>query len=327
MRRRSFCRALAATAAAALAHRAGAQPATPLRVAYLSGDSKDTPSPNFAAFRDGLAAQGYTEGRNLALTAWWGEGSPGRVTQLIPDVVGAQPDIVVAAGGLALFPLLTAGVKKPIVFSISADPVEAKIVESFARPGGNITGISLFTLDLVGKRLELLRAVLPRVQRVALVANPQHPGERKEYEAAAGAAKKLGIAVRYFPVSSGVQLEAAFTDIARAKDDAVVAFADGFTLGYAQRFADFSRETRIPAIDGWAPFAEAGNLMIYGPVISDVYRRLAQYVDRIAKGAAPGSLPIELPNKVELVINARAAKALGITIPPAVLARADRVIT
>ena len=324
MKRRDFCRIVAATGVA-VACTARAQ-SPPLRVAFVSTDSKDAPSPNFAAFRDGMRGLGYTEGRNLVLDAWWGDGTAERVAQMVPDIVGSRPNVILAAGGLALFPLLRNGVKIPVVFSISADPVEAHIVDSFAHPGGTITGISLFTLDLVGKRMELVREVLPRAKRIALVTNPQHPGERKEYDVAQAAAQRLGLSVHYLPVSSRVQLDAAFGDIARARDDAVIAFADGFTLGHAARFAEFSRQTRIPAVDGWAPFAEAGNLMIYGPVIADVYRRLAQYVDRIGKGAAPGDLPIELPTKVELVVNAQAAKAMGIHVPPAVLARADRVI-
>ncbi|MFO1397373.1 MAG: ABC transporter substrate-binding protein [Burkholderiales bacterium] len=324
MQRRDFCRALAATGVV-LATRASAQ-AAPLRVAFVSTDSKDAPSPNFAAFREGMRSLGYVEGQNLVLDAWWGDGTAERVTKMIPDIVGSRPNVILAAGGLSLFPLLRNGVKIPLVFSISADPVEARIVESYARPGGNVTGISLFTLELVGKKLELVRDVLPRAKRIAVVTNPQHPGERKEYDVAQAAAQRLGLSVHYLPVSSSAQLDVAFADIVRARDDAIIAFADGFTLGHAKRFAEFSRRTRIPAVDGWAPFAEAGNLMIYGPVIADVYRRLAQYVDRIAKGAAPADLPIELPTKVELVINAGAAKAMGIEVPAAVLARADRVI-
>ncbi len=324
MDRRAFCRVVAAAGAAAAT---SARAQAPLRVAFVSTDSKDAPSPNFAAFREGMRSLGYTEGRNLALEAWWGDGTAERVTSLVPDIVASQPTVVVGAGGLALFALLRSGVKVPVVFSISADPVEARIVDSFARPGGNITGISLFTLELVGKRMELVRAVLPRAQRIALVTNPQHPGERKEYDAAQAAAQRLGLSVHYLPVKSRAELDVALAEVGRARDHAILAFADGFTLGHAARFAEFSRQTRIPAVDGWAPFAEAGNLMIYGPVIEDVYRRLAQYVDRIAKGAAPGELPIELPTKVELVVNARAAQAMDIALPPAVLARADRVIT
>jgi putative ABC transport system substrate-binding protein len=234
--------------------------------------------------------------------------------------------VIVAAGGLALNALIRAGLKTPIVFSISADPVEAKVVESFAHPGGNMTGISLFTLALVDKRMELLKEAVPGVRRVALIANPQHPGEQLELAAARTAAAKLRLTVRYFGPRSEAELDAALADIARARDDAIIAFADGFTMGFAGRIAAFSIRNRIPAVDGWAQFAHEGNLMIYGPVAEDVYRRLAGYVDKILKGAKPADLPVELPTKVELVINLRAAKALGLRIPQSLLVRADEVI-
>jgi len=325
MNRRNACRALA-TFPFVLALSTAAQPVGPLRVAWVTTERKNAPSPNFDAFRRGLRDLGYTEGGNLVIQVWSGDGSAERVELLVGDVIRSKPEIIVAAGGLALFALLRARVGLPIVFSISADPVEAKIVESFARPGGSLTGISLFTLALVGKRLELLKEVMPGIKRVALIANPQHPGEQKELVAAREAASKLGIAVRYFPVSSEPELESALADIARARDDAILAFADGFTLSFASRIAQFSLQHRIPAVDGWAPFAREGNLLIYGPVIDDVYRRLAAYVDKIHKGAKPSDLPIELPTKVQLVINLRTASALGLTIPQSLLLRADDVI-
>jgi putative ABC transport system substrate-binding protein len=325
MRRRFFARRLASLLAA-LALPLHAQPARPLRLAWVTTERKDMRSPNLEAFRDGLRELGYAEGRSLVIETWSGNGSGERVRQMAGDIVRSRPDIVVAAGGLALFALVGAGVKSPIVFSISADPVEAKLIESYARPGGNVTGISLFTLALVGKRMELTKEILPSMTRIAVIANAQHPGERLELKAAQEAADKLGLALRYFPMNSEADLEVALADIGRAHDDAVIAFADGFTLGFAKRIAAFSIQTRIPAIDGWAPFAEQGNLMIYGPVVGDVYRRLAAFVDKIAKGARPSDLPVELPTKVELVINLVAAQALGITVPASVLARADRVI-
>jgi putative tryptophan/tyrosine transport system substrate-binding protein len=326
MNRRDFCRDTLALALAG-AGPAAAQAAPRLTVAWMSTDNQEAPSPNLAAFRDGMRELGYVEGRNLRLVAFWGDGSAERVRAVVPGMLGARPDVIVAAGGLALFALIAAGVRLPVVFSMSADPVEAKIVESFARPGGNLTGISLFTLALVGKRLELVKEVLPKARRIAVIANSQHPGERKELEVAQAAAQKLGLAVRYFPVTSAAELDAALADVARQRDDAVLAFADGFVQGYAGRFAAFAQANRIPTIDGWAPFAEAGNLMIYGPVIADVYHRLAGYVDRIGRGAKPADLPIELPTKVELVVNVKVARAIGITLPASVLARADRVIS
>ena len=325
MKRRSFQRSLAALPLAA-AWGALAQPKRPLRVAWVSTERKDPPSRNFAAFRAGMGELGYVEGRDLVIDAWWGEGSRDQVEKLVPEMLRAQPDVVLASGGLALGGLMRAGVTLPIVFSVSADPVEAKLVQSFARPGGMLTGVSLFTLALVGKRLEILKEILPGARRVALIANPQHPGESQELDAARAAAAKLGLEVRYFPVRNEAELELAFADIARQRDDAILAFADGFTMGFAARIAAFSQQHKIPAIDGWAQFAQQGNLLIYGPVIQEVHRRLAAYVDKIGKGARPGELPVELPTKVELVVNLKTARAIGLTLPQAVLVRADEVI-
>ena len=297
-----------------------------LRVAWVSADRKNAPSPNLAAFGEGMRDLGYIEGRNFTLNTWWGEGSGERVSQLVNDIVRSQPDVIVAAGGLAVYALTRAGVKSPIVFSMSADPVEAKVVQSFAHPGGNLTGISLFTLALMGKRMQVLKESLPGIRRVAVIANPQHPGELKERDAAQVAASALELTIRYFPVQSEAELEAALIEIRRGRDEAVVAFADGFTLGFAERLAAFSLQSRIPVIDGWASFARQGNFMTYGPVIEDVYRRLALYVDKIGKGARPADLPVELPQKVELVINMKTARALGLTIPQSLLVRADEII-
>ena len=325
MNRRTICRALALLPAAA-ALPAATQPSPMFRVAWVSSDRAGSNSPSLEAFRAGMRELGYVEGRNFAIDTWWGEGSPERLEKAMGDILRARPDVIVAQGGQALRPILKAGVKLPIVFGMSADPVEAKVVASFARPGGNVTGMSFFALDLVGKRMELIKEVLPGIRRIAVVANPEHPGEQKELAVSQAAADKLGLALHYFPVRTGAELETALASIAKARDGAILAFADAFTLSYADRFAEFARRERIPAIAGWAAFARRGNLMTYGPVIDDSYRRMAAYVDRLHKGAKPADLPIEFPTKVELVVNVVAGKAIGITIPPTVLARADEVI-
>jgi putative ABC transport system substrate-binding protein len=274
MNRRRLCAALAAWPLAA-AWPARGQSAAPYRIAWVSTERKNAPSPNLETFRAGLRELGHVEGRTVTIEVWSGDGSGERVERMAGEIVASKPDVIVAAGGLALFALVRAGVKLPIVFSISADPVDAKIVDSYARPGGNMTGMTLFTLGLVGKRLEYLKELVPRARRIALVANPQHAGEHRELAATREAASKLGIEVRYFPVNNAAALEAALADIAKARDDAVLAFADGFTMGFAGRFAEFSLAHRIPVVDGWSPFAQAGNVLIYGPVLSEVYRRLA----------------------------------------------------
>jgi putative tryptophan/tyrosine transport system substrate-binding protein len=297
-----------------------------LRVAWASIERANTESPYLHAFRDGMRELGYTEGNNLIIDKWWGDGSEEKLAQQIDAIVRSQPTVIVAQGGLALHPLMVARVKVPIVFGVSVEPVDAKIAESFAHPGGTATGMSFFALDLVGKRMQIMKEAMPAMKRVALLADPQHPGQQRELAASQAAADSLGLQVRYFPVHSEGELEAALSDIARARYDAILAFADGFTQSFAGRIAAFSAEQRIPAVDGWSPFARQGNLMIYGPVLEDCYRRLAVYVDKINKGARPGDLPIELPTKVELVINLKTAKALGVTIPQSLLLRADEVI-
>ena len=325
MKRRLFCIAWA-LAPIVFASQIGAQPRPQVRVAWVSIERASAESPYLDAFRGGMRELGYKEGENLIIDRWWGDGSEARLEQQIDAIVRSRPTVIVAQGGLALHPLMVAGVKVPIVVGVSAEPVEAKIAQSFARPGGTATGMSFFALDLVGKRMQIMREALPSMKRVAVLADPQHPGQPKEFVAAQAAADNLGLQIRYYPVHSEAELETALSDIARARYDAILAFADGFTQSFAGRIAAFSAQQRIPAVDGWSPFAREGNLMTYGPVLEDCYRRLAIYVDKISQGARPGDLPIELPTKVELVINLKTANALGLTIPQSLLLRADEVI-
>lgn len=309
-----------------LAMAAAGQSSSMLRVAWVSPERADPTSPNLVAFRSGMRELGYAEGKNLVIDTWWGEGSSERLDQMAGAIARARPEVIVTATGLAVLPMMRAGLELPIVFVISADPVEAKIVASFARPGGNLTGMSLFSLNLVGKRLELLKEAMPGLKRMAIIANPDHSGEPLELKAADEAATRLGFSYHYFPVRSESAFEQALVDVVSRRDEAILAFADGFTLGFAQRLAAFSVAQKIPTISGWASFVQRGNLMSYGPVIDECYRRLAVYVDKIHRGAKPAELPVELPTKVELVINLKTAKALGITIPQSLLLRADAVI-
>ncbi len=324
MDRRKACVTLTALPFA-MALRAHAQPRGPLRIAWVSTDRSTAASPFLEAFRTGMREFGYDENRNLRIDSWWGEGSTERLQHATAEIIRARPDVLLAQGA-ALGAMLRAGVKSPIVFVISANPVAAKFVESYARPGGNVTGISLFDLEPFGKRMELMKEALPGVRRLAVLANPQHPGEQMELQVAQTAGSKLGMTLRYFPVHTEAEMERALADIAGSRDEAVLAFADAFIMSFAQRIAAFSLQRRIPAISGWAVFAQRGNVMTYGPVIADCYRRVANYVDRIYKGAKPGDLPIEQPTKLELVINLKAARAIGLSIPPSFLLRADRLI-
>jgi putative ABC transport system substrate-binding protein len=210
----------------------------------------------------------------------------------------------------------------PVVFGYSGDPVEAGLVESLSRPGGNMTGISYLALDLVGKRIELVREVLPGAKRIAIVAQPQHPGDQGERRASQAAATALGLSLEYFESRNTAQLMDALAAIEKSRSDAVV---QNIILN-RERIAAWALKSRIPAVSGWAQFAEGGNLMSYGPNLREASRRLAFYVDKILKGAKPAEIPVELPTRVELVVNLKAAKALGVTVPQTVLLRADQVI-
>jgi putative ABC transport system substrate-binding protein len=322
--------AMAAIAAASFdvlsaARSVHAQPAPrPARVAWISADQ--AAGSNYASFIDGLRSLGYVEGRNLKLDARWGGGSPERVEVLARELIRTRPQILVTQGGSAIFPTMRARPTMPIVFVYSGDPVEARLADSFARPGQNLTGISLLSLDLVGKRMELLKEVLPGLKRVAVLANPEHPGEQSELRVSQDAAKRLGLTLEYFSARTPSQLEEALAGIAKLRVNALVVFPDAVMNGYSERIAAFALSSRIPAISGWSPFVERGNFMSYAPDQPAVYRRVAIYVDKILKGANAADLPIELPTTVELAINLSTAKRLGIVVPQSVLLRADKVI-
>jgi len=297
-----------------------------LRVGWISNDRGSANAPMFGAFRDGLRDLGYVEGRNLIIDARWGEGSNERLEQLAVELVKSKPDVIVTQGGPATHPVIRAGATMPVVFGYSGDPVEAGVVSSLARPGRNFTGVTFLSFDLVGKRLELLKEVMPGLKRLAILANPQHPGEQGELRASRAAGEALGLSFQYFQAENAAQLEDALAAMLKSRSEAVDVFPDALMVRNSERIAEFATKNLIPVISGWAQFAEGGNLMSYGPNLRDTYRQLATYVDKIAKGAKPADLPVELPASIELVVNLKTAKALGIKIPQSILARADRVI-
>jgi len=305
---------------------AEAQPAAPARIAWISNDLGKINSPMYDAFYQGMRELGYVDGRNVAIESYWGEGSNERLDRLAVELVKTNPRVIVAQGGPTIYPVMRAGATMPVVFGFSGDPVDGKIVESFAHPGRNFTGMSLLSLELVGKRIELMKEVLPSLKRIAVLANPQHAGEHSEKQASQAAAKQLGLALEYFQLPATANLDDTLPVIAKSRSDALLVFPDALMMRYSTRIAEFAIKNRIPAISGWAQFAEAGNLMTYGPVLHESFKRLAYYVDRILKGAKPADLPVELPRKFEFVINLKTAKQIGLTVPNSVLYRADRVI-
>lgn len=304
--------------------RAHAQQPGPARVGWLSLD-RDESSPFFGPFRAGLRELGYIEGRSVIIDPRWAAGSRERLELMAAELVASRPHVIVTQGA-ALQAFRRTAPAVPIVFGYSGDPVEAGFAESLARPGRTFTGVSFLSLELVGKRIELLKDVLPKLTRVSILASPEHPGEQGELRVSQAAAKALGLGLEYFPVRDEPEMDQAFAAIPRARSEALVVFPDALTLRARERIARFGLEQRMPVVSGWAQFAESGCLMTYGPNLPASFRRLATYVDRILKGARAAELPVELPTSVELVVNLKTAKALGLAIPPAVLARANEVI-
>ncbi|MDB5810055.1 MAG: transporter substrate binding protein [Betaproteobacteria bacterium] len=321
--RRKFV--LIVAAAGLLSLRSFAQQPKVLRVGWLSND-KSRNSPFFEAFRDGLRELGYVEGGNLVMEAKFGEGINERLDALAVELVQWKPHIIVTQGGPATYPVIRAGATMPVVFGFSGDPIEGKLVQSLARPGGNMTGMTFLSHELVGKRMELLKEMMPSLKRTAVLARPQHPGEQAELRTTQTAAKSLGLMVIYEPIRDEADLEKALAATLKSRCEAIVAFPDAGMMRYGEQIAGFSAKYRIPAISGWAQFVNSGNLMSYGPNLREVFRRLALYVDKISKGARPADLPVELPTSVEMVVNLKMAKALGIKIPNSILLRADQVI-
>lgn len=295
------------------------------RIAWLASASKPDTVAFFEAFQEGLRALGYHEGRNLVLDARWGDYSGERTERLAGEIAGLRPAVIVTQGG-ALRPASRLSPALPVVFIFSGDPVEAGFAASLARPGGNLTGVSLLALDLVGKRIETLKEILPNMGRVAIIANPQHPGEHRELAVSRAAAAQLRVEITYHPARSPAELDTALGALAAARPDAAVVFPDALTLGSREALATFFLQQRIPSATGWAPFAESGHLVSYGPDLRVAYRRLAYFADRIIKGATPADLPIELPTTFEMVVNRRTAAALKLVLPSSLLLRADRVV-
>jgi putative ABC transport system substrate-binding protein len=303
---------------------AGAQPAPP-RVIWVSPTASGQSGPFFEEVQRGLRELGYVEGRTLKLESAWGDGTPQRGATLMAEVVAAAPSVIVTQGSMG--PLASkATATIPVVFGYSGDPIEAGMVDSLPRPGRNLTGISYLTLELVGKRMELLKELLPKAKRIAVVATPDHPGDSAERRTSQAAAAKLGIVIEYFELGRGKTVADVLVAVENSRSDAAMFFPTQTVIANRTLIAEWALKKKLPAISGWAQFADGGNLLSYGPNLAEASRRLAFYVDRILKGAKPGELPVELPSRVELVINLKAARALGVSVPPSILLRADRVI-
>jgi len=319
--RRDFLVDAAAPFVAPLA--AAAQPAGEVfHVGYLS-----TAGSVFEPFRQGLRELGYVEGQNLMLETRLAHGRLDRLSALAAELVRTRPDVIAAVSSPAIRATRQATTTIPIVMAFSGDdPVRHGFVKTLARPGGNITGVAMIADELTGKRVALLKEMLPRATRLAVLTQIDHPAAASQTKTAQKTGKSLGIEVDVAPVHNSQEYETAFSAIVKQRASGLFVVSNPTFFGDQERLAALATRNRLPMMCEWREMAEAGCLMAYGPIIADLYRRAAEYVDKILKGAKPADLPVEQPTKFELVINLKTAKALGLTIPPALLAQADQVI-
>jgi putative ABC transport system substrate-binding protein len=326
-RRRFLLTTLAGAFAAPLAVEAQQAGKVP-RVGYLNPGSSSDPVRRLRldALRQGLRELGYVEGQNIALESRWAEGQYDRYPALAADLVRSQVDVIVAWSGAATKAAQEATRTIPIVMSLVNDPVGSGLVASLARPGGNVTGTTLMSPDVVGKRFELLKELLPKVSRVAVLQHPDNPASAALVREAEAAARALGLRLQILGVRNSAEIDSAFAAMTREGTGAFTYLPDAIFDNQRRQILEFAAKRRLPAIVGSRQYAEAGGLLAYAADFLALERRAATYVDKILKGAKPADLPVEQPTKFELVINLRTAKAIGLTIPQSILLRADHVI-
>jgi len=306
---------------------AEAQPAKKIfRIGYLTNDSLSADLPRRQAFKQGLQDLGYVEGKDILIDYRVGEGHADRLPGFMAELLRLKVDVVFAFTTPGIQAAKNATRDVPIVVA-AWTPVELGVVASLARPGGNITGLSLSAgPDLSGKYLELLKETVPRLSRVAVLANPANPSNVLQLKETRSAAKGLGLTLLAFDVTRPDEIDSAFTALKKQRAEAMAVLADPMLLGQGARIAGLALQGRLPSIYAISEHVEAGGLLGYAANRLDIFRRAATYVDKILKGAMPAELPIEQPTKFDLVVNLKTAKQLGLTIPPNVLLRADRVI-
>jgi putative tryptophan/tyrosine transport system substrate-binding protein len=324
--RREFI-TLLGSAAAAWPRAARAQQAAMPVVGFLSSRSPGESADSVAAFREGLREAGFVEGQNLLIAFRWAEGRYDRLPALASDLVDLRVALLFAAGGSPSALAAKAATSKiPIVFSASNDPVGLGLISSLSRPGGNITGMSAFNWELGPKRLELLKELVPRATIIAYLVNPMNPIAETELKAALAAASALGIQLHVLNASTEQDLDAAFAAVGTRRADGLVVAGEPFFDSQRDRLVALSSRHAVAACYAWREYVVAGGLMSYGTSLIESYREAGIYAGRILKGEMPAALPVMQPTKFRLVLNHKTAKALGLTVPPALLARADEVI-
>jgi putative ABC transport system substrate-binding protein len=329
MERRRFIEVIAGGLVAAPLAAEAQQAVKIARIGFLTPNMAASPPHVREAFLQGLRDLGYVEGRNVVIEYRDAEGKSERFPALAAELVALKVDVIVAPGTPAALAAKQATRTLPIVFPIAGDPVTSGLVTSLARPGGNVTGLSILDPDLVGKCLEQLKQAVPGVSGVAVLWQPGGLGERTDKDMLKGAevaARALGVRLQFVEARGPADFDRAFSEMTRARAGALTVLPSTMFLHERRRLVDLAARNRLPAVYPWREAVDAGGLMAYGANIADLFRRAATYVDKILKGAKPADLPVEQPTKFELVINLKTAKALGLTIPQSVLGRADQVI-
>jgi len=327
MRRREFSTLLggAATASTIWPSAARAQKATPV-IGYLGSGTPGPFALFVAAFRQGLSETGYVEGQNLTIDYRWSDGLFDRLPAFAADLVVRRVDVIVADADVAAYAAKNATSTIPIVFVSGSDPVADGLVASLARPGGNVTGVSILVAELNPKRLELLRELVPETRVFALLRNPNTPATEREMRDVQEAAQAKGLQLHILKASTEIEIEAAFASLVQRQAGALLVAPDPFFLNRLEQIAALVARHAVPAISGFREFATAGGLISYGPSLAAVSRQAGIYAGKILNGAKPADLPVLQPTRFELVINLKTAKALGLAIPPSILSRADEVI-
>jgi putative ABC transport system substrate-binding protein len=294
-------------------------------IGYLSAGSPGPSAPNLAAFRQGLSEAGYVEGKNVVIEYRWAEGSYDRLPALAADLVGRGVDLIATSGTPPALAAKTATSTLPIVVSVG-DPVGLGLIASLARPGGNITGVSNINVELNPKRLELISELVPQARVIALLVNPTNPNTERNIEGVQSAARLKGLQLPILKAGTESEIDAAFTTFVKLRAGALVVATDPFLNSRRDQLVALASRHAVPAIYYWREFAAFGGLISYGPSNTAAYRQVGIYAGKILKGAKPADLPVQQPTTFELVVNLNTAKALGLTVPPSILARADEVI-
>jgi putative ABC transport system substrate-binding protein len=296
------------------------------RIGFLTNNSSSGLSAADEAFRQGLRSLGYVEGKSLVTEYRYGEGKVGRLAEMAAELVRLKVDVIVTGGPTSTRTAKQATSTIPIVMATDPDPVANGFVASLARPGGNITGLATLSPEISGKRLELLKEILPKLSHVAVLGTSTTPGTAQELKEAELAAGAFGVKLQYLDVLSPKDIETAFRAASKGRADAVLVLNSAILLSQRTQVVDLAVKNRLPATYNVQEFVEDGGLMTYGVSFIDLHRRAATYVDKILKGAKPADLPVEQPTKFELVFNLKTAKQIGLTIPQSMLYRADKVV-